>query len=203
MKLAQFLSGLGRPVAYYAELARFVGSVGAAIFLQQLFYWRDRATHEYIYKTSANIEEETGLSYKEQKTARRKLVALGILQEKHARLQHEMHWTINEEALNEAWVAWVKQGKPNRKMRSSDRSKCPKGISPTAQKAFRQLPKRQTANSPKGHSIPETTQRLPRDYQHIPPFRPSPQGEDADASLRSATACPSPEKSNEETRSKL
>jgi hypothetical protein len=43
VKLSDALGGLGRPVAYYPELARFFGSVDAAILFAQLFYWRDRA----------------------------------------------------------------------------------------------------------------------------------------------------------------
>ncbi len=42
MKIAEALSGLGRPVIYYPSLARFLGSIPAALFLAQLVYWEDK-----------------------------------------------------------------------------------------------------------------------------------------------------------------
>ena len=61
MKISDALRGLGRPVAYYPSLARCLGSIQAAIFLCQLLYWEDKKQNAYIYKTSEELEEETGL----------------------------------------------------------------------------------------------------------------------------------------------
>lgn len=114
MKPSEVLPGRGRPVAYYPELARFCGSVGAAILLQQLLYWQDRAAHEYTFKKSAELEIETGLSLREQRKARAILNGFGILSTKHARLQHELHFTINETALVAQWQDCLRAAKPNR-----------------------------------------------------------------------------------------
>ncbi|MDY0669698.1 DNA replication protein, partial [Pasteurella multocida] len=54
-----------------------------------------------VYKTQAELEEETGLSRKEQETARKKLREIGILIETHKRLEHRMYFKINMERLDE------------------------------------------------------------------------------------------------------
>jgi hypothetical protein len=114
VKLGEALDDLGRPVAYFPELARFFGSVTAAILFGQLWYWRDRAAHSFTFKKSAELESETGLSAREQRKARAVLVAGGILAVEHARLQHELHFTIDEAALDAQWQEWQRAGKPNR-----------------------------------------------------------------------------------------
>jgi hypothetical protein len=113
VKLSDALGGLGRPVAYYPELARFFGSVDAAILFAQLFYWRDRASHDYQYHTGAKIEAETGLSIREQRKARTLLVNAGVLYVKRAPLQHETHYKIIEDSLDDAWSDWARAGKPD------------------------------------------------------------------------------------------
>jgi hypothetical protein len=105
MKLSDLLIGVGRPVAYYPKMRRITGSTNATIFLCQFAYWtgKEASGDGWIYKTSKEIEEETGLSYKEQTTAREKLVAAGLLSERYARLDHQMHFKLNQEAIDEKW----------------------------------------------------------------------------------------------------
>jgi hypothetical protein len=105
MKLSDYLLGVGRPVAYYPKLRRITGSTNATIFLCQFIYWtgKEEKGDGWIYKTSAEIEEETGLSYKEQANAREKLRSAGLLLEKNARLEHQMYFKIDLDALNGRW----------------------------------------------------------------------------------------------------
>ncbi|MBN3848365.1 hypothetical protein G3N58_16225 [Paraburkholderia sp. Ac-20342] len=71
MRVADVLRELGRPIAYYPFLARYLGGVNAAVLFCQIFYWQDKATNELgVHKTSAELEGETGLSYEEQRSAR-------------------------------------------------------------------------------------------------------------------------------------
>ena len=103
MKLLESLQELGRVVAYYPSLARALRDVKAAIFLGQLIYWTPRTRAEaegWIYKTSAEIELETGLVYEEQLTARKKLVRLGILEEHNARLEHLLYFRVKGDELD-------------------------------------------------------------------------------------------------------
>lgn len=96
MTPSETLKLLGRPIAYHPKLAKLLGSVNAAILFGQLVYWSDKTNHELgIYKTAEQIEEETGLSPKEQKTARAKLVKLKVLTETHRRLEHRLYFKIN------------------------------------------------------------------------------------------------------------
>jgi hypothetical protein len=118
MKLTDFLSGVGRPVAYYPSLRRITGSTNATIFLCQLIYWKGKEAdpNGWLYKESDEIEVETGLSYGEQKTARRLLVEAGIIEEHYARLDHQMRFRLNLDVINEKWgnedTAVPESGKP-------------------------------------------------------------------------------------------
>ncbi len=105
MKLTDFLSDVGRPVAYYPSLRRITGSTNATIFLCQLIYWKGKEADPagWIYKESDEIETETGLSYGEQKTARKLLVEAGLIEEHYARLDHQMKFKVLLEAINEKW----------------------------------------------------------------------------------------------------
>jgi hypothetical protein len=106
MKLSEYLIGVGKSVAYYPKLRRITGSTNATIFLCQLIYWigkEDEKSDGWVYKTAEEIEEETGLSYDEQKTARKKLIENGIIQEKYKRLEHLIYFKVDLDKLNAAW----------------------------------------------------------------------------------------------------
>ncbi len=105
MKLTDFLNNVGRPVAYYPKLRRVTGSTNATILLCQFMYWRGKEASGdgWLYKTADEIEKETGLSYGEQKTARRDLISAGLLEEHYARLDHQMRFKLDLDALNEKW----------------------------------------------------------------------------------------------------
>jgi len=175
MKLSEALHGLGRPVAYYPSLARWLGSVSTAVFLCQLLYWWPRrGDHSYIYKQSAQLEEETGLSYKAQKTARARLKTMGILKDKNARLQHEVHFWIDEAVLDRAWQAY----------RQDEGASSQEGKWAPSQKDVGQSTARELGNSPDGrsakayravrsHRIP---QRTPPESTPDPPSAVPPQG---------------------------
>lgn len=73
-----------RPVAYLPILARRVGGVKAGVMLSQLLYWsKDKHVQErggWIYKSVAEMEEETGLTKTEQQTARLTLAEFGVVE---------------------------------------------------------------------------------------------------------------------------
>jgi hypothetical protein len=113
MKLSDYLVGVGRPIAYYPGLRKLTGSTNATIFLCQFVYWTGKGDNDdgWIYKTSDEIEAETGLSYDEQKTARKKLTEAKLIEEKYARLEHQMYFRVNLNALNDGW-AMLQNGIP-------------------------------------------------------------------------------------------
>jgi len=96
----QQLLGHG-PVAYYRAFAAVGGGVTAGVFLSQLFYWhgKGRDPDGWIYKTQAAWEDETGLSRREQETARRNLRQRGIIEEKLAGIPATLHYRINVDRL--------------------------------------------------------------------------------------------------------
>jgi len=105
VRLTDFLQNVGRPIAYYPELRKITGSVTATILLCQFIYWRGKESdpNGWLYKTSDDIQQETGLSYGEQKTARRDLVEAGLIEEHYARLDHQMKFRVILEAVNDKW----------------------------------------------------------------------------------------------------
>lgn len=105
MKLTEFLSDVGRPVAYYPELKKITGSTTATILLCQFIYWRGKEADPdgWLKKSSEEIESETGLSYNEQKTARKLLVSAGLMEEYYARLDHDMKFRLNLDEINQKW----------------------------------------------------------------------------------------------------
>lgn len=104
MKLGNYTMDLGRVVAYYPELNKVTGSKTATLFLCQFLYWSSRCRDDgWIYKNNYQIEDETGLTYMEQRTARKILIALGILEEEFKRIDRTMRFRINIETFNFLW----------------------------------------------------------------------------------------------------
>ncbi|MFM0243811.1 hypothetical protein [Paraburkholderia sediminicola] len=100
MRAADVLRELGRPIAYYPFLARYLGGVNAAVLFCQIFYWQDKAASEFgVHKTVDELEEETGLSYEEQRAARTKLRAAGVLIETAKRIEHRTYFRVDDDAL--------------------------------------------------------------------------------------------------------
>lgn len=102
MRPSDLLLDFGRPVAYYPGLVKRFGSVNAVIFFSQIFYWQDKTDSELgVYKSSEDITAETGLSYREQLTARKRLVKRGILIETDKRLEHKIYYRIDCDQLDQ------------------------------------------------------------------------------------------------------
>ncbi len=85
---------------------RLTGSPDSALFLAQCVYWSKCKTVEqrsgWFYKTRNEWQEETCLSRYKQEKARRRLKALGVLQERHERRNDgiRLWYRINMGLLN-------------------------------------------------------------------------------------------------------
>lgn len=113
MSPSEVLRGLGRPIAYYPRLAPHVGGVKATLFLCQLFYWSDKGHNDLgVYKSCEEWEEETGLSYREQASARKTLVQMGLIRETHKRLEHKIYYHLDLEAFDALLLAIVEKRIP-------------------------------------------------------------------------------------------
>jgi hypothetical protein len=98
----------GHAIAYHPQLAAFLESVTAAVFFAQLRYWMDRTDNPLgVYKTAEEWTIETGLSYREQATARRALAERGFVVETHKRLEHRLFFRVDWDVFNAAHRAWL------------------------------------------------------------------------------------------------
>lgn len=103
---------LDRPVAYQPAFAMLrAGKVKAgpvaAVFLSQLVYWHNRMDGAWIYKTQADITTETSLTRDEQETARKRLIAIGVLEEQLRGVPATMHYRVNSERLEALLLEYV------------------------------------------------------------------------------------------------
>ena len=96
MKPSELLRIIGKPIAYYPQLAKPLGGVNASLLFGHFFYWNDKGHSELgVYRTADEIEVETGLSRDEQRTARRKLRELGVLIETEKRIEHRIYYKLD------------------------------------------------------------------------------------------------------------
>ena len=90
---------LGRHIAFHRRLVDLTASVKAALLLSQTIYWtrhgRDIVrTGGWFHKTSEQWEMETGLSAREQASARDALRALMILHEQRIGIPAKLHFRL-------------------------------------------------------------------------------------------------------------
>lgn len=92
---------LGDYTQYYVEFTRALGDVSAGVFASKFFSWagKGKDPNGWIYKTQSQIEEETGLTRKNQETARRILRERGLLEEKLSGVPAKLHYRVNIDGL--------------------------------------------------------------------------------------------------------
>lgn len=102
MRPSEALKLHGKPIAYFPQLAKPLGGSNASILFSHFFYWNDKGGSELgIYRTAQEIEEETGLSVQEQRTARAKLRERGILIETEKRIEHRIYYRLDLDVFDE------------------------------------------------------------------------------------------------------
>lgn len=97
-----FLELLDRPIAFHRCFVPIAGGVAGAVFLSQLLYWSGRLPPErggWLWKSGKEWEEETGLRRGEQEAARKKLRAVGVLNEELKGVPARMHYHLNVNKL--------------------------------------------------------------------------------------------------------
>lgn len=90
-----------KPIAYYAAFANVGGGVTSGVFLSQLLYWTGKGKDPdgWIYKVQSEWTAETGLTRREQETARKRLRQVGILQEKRAGVPARLYYRVDLDKL--------------------------------------------------------------------------------------------------------
>lgn len=106
---------LDAPIAFHRVFVKLGGGVTAGLLLSQAFYWsKNRRALErdgWFYKSHAEWEEETGLTRREQQTARAHLRERKLLEEKDGSLKGKgrvLWYRVNRDALFEALNTLIK-----------------------------------------------------------------------------------------------
>ncbi|WP_257814195.1 hypothetical protein [Burkholderia glumae] len=91
---------LGSPVAFYLSLSQLAGSIPAGLLLSQSLYWTSHgrdidANDGWFHKTHEQWQQETALTRAEQDTARKRLRALGLLQEAYRGMPRRLWYRVD------------------------------------------------------------------------------------------------------------
>ena len=119
-----------RPIAFHPILARVTGSVAAGLFLSQAIYWQKRIPAkrmagcpgpDWFFHTIEEWTEETAMGRDEQKSARKRLVSLGLLEEKRAGIPARLFYRVNVEEIVKTLKKQQIAAKPQTRLRQSRR----------------------------------------------------------------------------------
>jgi hypothetical protein len=90
-----------RVVGYSPDLARVVGGATIGLYLSQLLFLSDKGANPegWVYKSEQEMGQETGLTKREQQTARRKLLALGVIAIMRGGFRNTYHFKVIWEKL--------------------------------------------------------------------------------------------------------
>jgi hypothetical protein len=100
-----------RVVGYSPDLARIVGGATIGLFLSQILFLSDKGHNPdgWVYKSEVEMGKETGLTKREQQTARRKLLALGVIAIMRGGWKNTYHFKVLWERLYQV-IAEFQQG---------------------------------------------------------------------------------------------
>jgi hypothetical protein len=95
-----------RVVGYSPDLARMVGGATIGLFLSQILFLSDKGANPegWVYKSEAEMGKETGLTKREQQTARRKLLSLGVIAIMRGGWKNTYHFKVLWERLYQVIV---------------------------------------------------------------------------------------------------
>lgn len=105
-------------IAFQRAFIRPCGGSMSALFMSQLVYWINRTTNEYgwVYKTLDEMQLETGMTRREQDTARRHLKSIGWIEERLMGMPAKRHFRAGESFVNwynnQPRVTFKKNGSP-------------------------------------------------------------------------------------------
>jgi transcription initiation factor IIE alpha subunit len=90
-----------RVVGYSPDLAKLVGGATTGLFLSQILFLSDKGANPegWVYKSEQEMGKETGLTKREQQTARRKLLSLGVIAIMRGGWKNTYHFKVIWEKL--------------------------------------------------------------------------------------------------------
>src|ERR671916_540916 len=96
-----------RIVGYSPDLARIVGGATIGLYLSQLLFLSDKGANPegWVYKSEQEMGKETGLTKREQQTARRKLLSLDVIAIMRGGWKNTYHFKVLWEKLYQVITA--------------------------------------------------------------------------------------------------
>ncbi len=104
MKLRTAVKALGQPFPFYPHLVKKCGiSVNACVFYS-FIVWKtfEDDQRSWFAFTTEQIEKVTGLTVKEQATARKQLTEKGLIEDHYSRLNHQLQFRLGEYDVDES-----------------------------------------------------------------------------------------------------
>ena len=97
-----------RPIAFHRIFVTITGSIVAALLLSQAMYWQRRTKDPdgWWWKTMEEWTEETGLTRREQETARRELRTVGVLEERRRGSPARLYFRVDLDCLDKRLQAF-------------------------------------------------------------------------------------------------
>ncbi len=98
-----------KPVNYRSDFTKISDSLTAGVMLSQAFYWDGKSTKRsdgFFEKDSEEMYDETGLSDKQQRTAREKLAEKGFMEFKRGGDRGKMCYRVNFHAVEAALIGF-------------------------------------------------------------------------------------------------
>lgn len=136
MKLSELFEATGDPFPYYPGFVhRFGISVNACVLLCYVGWKTKPDTDGWSQLNMKDIRQTTGLSVKEQTTARKALVKAGLLEDRYARLDHKLKLRLANVELDAGQPADAPNDGANGQ---TPKGQMPLGHTPKGQMAMRQ-----------------------------------------------------------------
>jgi hypothetical protein len=109
------------PIVTHRIFLHITQDLKAAAFFGQLYYWSKKMNHEWFYKTVDSWGDELYLSWEEQKRIRKKLIVLGLIEEKRKASPAKLFFKLNFPRLIELAKQYYSQiqGKSESRFRES------------------------------------------------------------------------------------
>lgn len=142
-----------RPIAFQRAFVDLGVGITGALMLSQCVYWHGRTSDKdgWFYKSQADWESETGMTRREQETARKRLQKAGFLEEKRKGVPAKLYFRVSVEALEKA----LKELSP--RMAESANQGCTNSATSMAESAIQECTNPPNSEGGKRQSITEIT----------------------------------------------
>ena len=123
-----------RPIAFQRAFVDLGVGITGALMLSQCIYWHGRTSNKdgWFYKSQSDWEAETGMTRREQETARKRLEKAGFLEEIRKGVPAKLYFRVNVDALETALKAL------SSRMAESANQECTDGATSMAESAIQE-----------------------------------------------------------------